>query len=275
MTGSTAETARPDRYRTLELQAAAEALIEGRFRNHAGAVWHNPGPVLMVLGVAGDGQASALALAIAESADTSGRAVRLIEAVPPAWAVLAAAPTVELDVEDGWRRGRRGAVTVDRVAEHVTRVSGVPVPRPWKSSGAGLTVVDVGWTPRELAADPGTWLAGAVAGCDAVLVVGRWPATAGGVESALGVVDRDDSVAAALIHPGRTAGRPSAGQGGRRLRRLEEREAVHMVPSAALEVGDLAEGRPLPRGLRGVSARLLGALSEDLWPHGAATPEAI
>lgn len=115
---------------------------------HAAAL---PGSAVLVLaGHAGAG-ASTVALLIGEAAATAGARARVIECADPARSGVAAATDAELgDDGAGWRRGRRGALEVDRLCRHVGDVEDVAAPRLDRQ--ASVTVVDGGWAAWDILA---------------------------------------------------------------------------------------------------------------------------
>lgn len=181
-------------YTTRELQAAAAALASGRFATGTSALTSSgvparafaaeamsvvavPGhrvtghsgidrpipssgsaPVVRIRAAHAGAGASTTALALADVADLAGIRTRVLDAAAPAWSGLLGAAVTELGAAEGWRRGRRGTnVVLDRVAEPVLLPAQVPLPRG--ADGVALTVLDAGWSMRELAAAPDAWVA--------------------------------------------------------------------------------------------------------------------
>lgn len=113
--------------------------------------------VLAVIGCAGSVGASTVGLALATASE---RPARLVECCPPRRSGLAAAASAELGDVEGWRRGSRGPVLIER------RLGDDPVPPA--ATTASLTILDadaealrpdaVGWLPTILAARPPTVL---------------------------------------------------------------------------------------------------------------------
>lgn len=99
-----------------------------------------------ILGVHPGAGASTIALAIADAAALTGTPVHLLQAGQPGYPAgggLAAVTHDELGVIDGgWRRGRRGLVTVDRPTATETR--SWPPPPDLSSASRVLTLVDAG-----------------------------------------------------------------------------------------------------------------------------------
>lgn len=113
------------------------------------------GPAVLVLAAHAGAGASTVALLIGEAAATAGARARVIECADPTRSGVAAATDAELgDDGAGWRRGRRGALEVDRPSRHVADVEDVAPPRLDRhdSAGASVTVVDGGWAAWDILA---------------------------------------------------------------------------------------------------------------------------
>jgi len=131
----------------------------------------------------------------------------------------------ELGTSEGWRCGRRGGVLIDRVEAHVRLPGSVPLPR--ELDGIDLTVLDTGWTTRELDASTadarGCWVASQPARVE--VMVARSQTLALGQTEAVLAGPRADSGAGrgggrlALVGPGvrgrGPAAAPPARGGGR------------------------------------------------------------
>lgn len=116
------------------------------------------GPVVRIRAAHAGAGASTTALALADVADLADIRTRVVDAAAPAWSGLLGASVTELGAAEGWRRGRRGAnVLLDRVAKPVLLPAQVPSPRV--ADGVFLTVLDAGWSMRELAAATDAWVA--------------------------------------------------------------------------------------------------------------------
>lgn len=153
-----------------ELQLAWAAVQAGQFRSDQfGAGAHPPTVPPHGLGVGGDRTArdwtptemvvvvagcagccgvttTAVALATVAAAELPAAALtRVVEASPASQSGLLAASTVELGIAgNGWVRGRRGPVLLERTTAVMTSPRDVPVPAP-AQSGVALTILDVGW----------------------------------------------------------------------------------------------------------------------------------
>lgn len=138
----------------------------------APSTWRPTGRVVVVLAAHAGAGASTVAVAVADALSKFGAPVRVIEVADPVRSGLAAATNAELGEDgSGWRRGRRDEVTVDRLAEQVGSIHGVPEPRPADSATGEMLVLDIGWPARDAFAATG-WLATALADA-CVLVVFR------------------------------------------------------------------------------------------------------
>lgn len=253
-------------YSTCELLAAASALQAGAFSERSAAdEMQGPLPVLAPLvrlwaGCAGAG-ASTVALTLADAADEQRRKVRLLDAASPTWSGLRGCPGRELGSDSGWRRGRRGAsLHIDRWDTYAASPSEVAVPRA--DIDADLTVLDVGWSVREMLGDLGsretTWISSVAA--DAEIVVTRSDDVAlCQTELALGALAEADSASAAttmvvVVSPTHST-RVVAGAAGPRIRDLLVTNRVWFAPALP---GRVSLGPdPLPRRLRTFGHRLL------------------
>ena len=145
-----------------ELKAAWRALEAGAFAG--GSPWESAPPtaawvpggderVIAVLGCGGSVGASTVALALATASE---QPARLVECCPPDDSGLAAAASAELGEVDGWRRGSRGPVLIERRLGH-----GQATPA---ATTVSLTILDAdasvlrpdaaGWLPTFLATQP-------------------------------------------------------------------------------------------------------------------------
>lgn len=121
--------------------------------------------VLPVAGCAGSAGATILSVAMATAA---GAPARVIECSGQTRTGLAAAAHAELGAHDGWARGYRDQVMLERVARPLTRVEDVPAPLAGRPGT--LTLLDLGWPlPQPLTA-PG-WVGATTRGAAAVVLV--------------------------------------------------------------------------------------------------------
>lgn len=294
-------------YSAPELFAAAQALTNGAFRpppdtEPQHSAWsprprRSEDPLVSVwAGHAGAG-ASTTALAIAEATVRRGCPVRLLDTAAPAWSALAAATDTELETRDGWRRGWRtipGAapLIIDRLATPAATPDQVPPPRrdtptttwaeatvgdsvgPDRCAPAWLTILDIGWTARELDAHPGGWI-GALRASDrtagapaAALVLCRGtPQSIRQLDIALHPLSAHAPVVG-LVGTGRIGVRLMA-EAGPLLRSAWARDAVVALP--ALRRGLDIATPPLPRVLALAAEHLLERLLPltGLSPHGS------
>ena len=257
-------------YTTRELQAAAAALASGRFATGTPTGTSTGVPArafsaeaMSMVAVPGDQRtghsgtdspipssgsahmvriraahagagASTTALALADVADYAGIRTRVLDAAAPAWSGLLGAAVTELGAAEGWRRGRRGTnVLLDRVADPVLLPAQVPPPRG--ADGVALTVLDAGWSMRELAAAPDAWVALVPAHVD-VLVTRRHDLALHQTEAALALLADQtraqacaDSVVVVVVGAKRWSARefPTAGP---LLRAVRQRDGVVFAP---------------------------------------------
>jgi len=216
--------------------------------------------------------ASTMALGVADAADLAGIRTRVLDGAVPGWSGLVGATNTEMGASDSWRRGRRGAgVLIDRVGEEVRLPESVPVPR--EASGIDLTVLDAGWTTRELG---GTrhcgegstcWLASVRAHVELVitradtLALGQAEAVLAGLEMA--------NVVVAVVGASRASGSEFAAAGPRLRRLNEDRGAVFvpLLPSKALP--GLTVSEPTPE----VVAQLLDVVASHSVDHALSDME--
>jgi hypothetical protein len=165
-----------------ELQAALRAAWAGQFRaggRRAGMPTRPPegrpgvalsGRLVMVVGCHGGAGASTAALAVALAVGESGQSVRLLDCASAERSGLLTAVDAELGVEpSGWRRGRRGRLPIDRVAEVLASAADVPAPADGPLVRAEVSVLDTGWgSAGVLSGD--SWLAQAAESAAIVLV---------------------------------------------------------------------------------------------------------
>lgn len=264
---STPETAEDqDPWATFEVTAAIEGERDRASRGTGytpspgatSAVSTGAGPLVRVRAANAGAGASTIALALADVADAAGIRTRVLDAAAPAWSGLLGATVTELGAAEGWRRGRRGAgVLIDRVEEPV-RVPG-EVPSPRSVDGVDLTVLDAGWSMRELAASgAGSWVATTPARAE-VLVTRPHGLALSQTEAALADLEDQlvgDRLVVVVVGAARWSDREFA-PAGRLLRAAREQEAVlfaPLLPAKALQ--GLGPDR-LPKQLTSPSRRLL------------------
>jgi hypothetical protein len=208
--------------------------------------------VLVVAGHAGAG-ASTVALAVAEGL-AEGRRVALVDYAEPARSGLAGASTTELGTDDdGWRLGRRGRVSIVRLARSPAEDGFPPLP---DTIDAARLVVDAGWSLTcRLLGSPGPLVRGATVVVTRVTVPGVRQ-----TEQVLAVVDGEAVVAA--VGPARWP-RVVQVSCGPRLRQLRSRGRVVRVPvDRRLQVSGLSGDRlpkPVVAAGRSVAALLVPA----------------
>ncbi|HCB07786.1 MAG TPA: hypothetical protein DEQ43_26625 [Nocardioides bacterium] len=293
------------RYSTRELQAAAEALAGGRFSKPtsrdtrrdtapAGAASVVSGrgagstvvedhvedaalpvepestgtaPLVRVRASSAGAGASTITLALADVADGAGIRTRVLDAAAPTWSGLLGATVTELGAAEGWRRGRRGdGVLIDRVEGPVHVPSEVPGPR--SADGVDLTVLDAGWSTRELMAPAaGCWVATTPA-CVEVLVTRPHSLALSQTESALAGLEAPlgaGQVVVVVVGAGRWSERGFA-TAGRLLRAAHEQEAVLFAPLLPAKALPGLGPDPLPKQLTNPSQRLLERITTITGP---------
>ncbi len=244
-TGQSATHGGPDQprpYSTRELQAAAAALAAGRFSlgtpvtvgvASGGAAAADLSPLAKTISIdapAPDSPRDGAGLTSAKVFADMGQLVRARAANAGAGAstmALAVADAADL----AGIRTRVLGVLIDRVGQEVRVPESVPAPRD--APGIDLTVIDAGWTTRELGgtrhrdASSTCWLASVPAHVELVitrantLALGQAEAVLAGLEMA--------NVVVAVVGASRASGSEFAAAGPR-LRRLNEDRGVVFVP---------------------------------------------
>lgn len=202
--------------------------------------------------------ASTVALALADAADAAGLRTRVLDAAAPAWSGLVGATVTELGAAEGWRRGRRGeGMVIDRVEKAVNGPDEVPSPRP--VDGVDLTVLDAGWSMRELGAcAAGAWVTTTPAAAE-ILVTRPHGLALSQTEAALAAFEEQlvcDRVVVVVVGASRWSDLAFA-TAGRLLRAAHRREAVLFGPLLPAKVLPGLRPGPLPRQLTSPSQRLL------------------
>lgn len=231
------------------------------------AVSTGAGPLVRVRAANAGAGASTIALALADVADAAGIRTRVLDAAAPAWSGLLGATVTELGAAEGWRRGRRGAgVLIDRVEEPV-RVPG-EVPSPRSVDGVDLTVLDAGWSMRELAASgPGSWVATTRARAEVLvtrphgLALSQTEAALADLEDQLG----GDGVVVVVVGAARWSDREFAAA-GRLLRAARQQEAVLFAPLLTAKALPGLGPDPLPKQLTSPFQRLLERITTITGP---------
>jgi len=292
---TTCPPARPATFPARQLQAAAAALAAGEFCEDgtrrrprpAAASWRPDPPLVRVLAANAGAGASTIALALADAAATHGP-VRLLDAATPAWSGLLGATATELGASNGWRRGRRGEqVVIDRLEDAAATPADVPAPRDHEHP-TPLTVLDVGWSHRELRAARAGWLRTAPASVDPasvgvacvdVLVTRVGAAALGQAELVLtdtlledtglqgtglaktGLEDTGPDACLVVVVGAHRWGGPEFASAGPRLRLLRERGAIVYAPQLGVRALDRLGPDPLPRPLMASAQRLLDRIT--------------
>ena len=273
-------------YSTRELRAAAAALTAGRFSSktfraettpafavpvvhpvgHTATASTGSAPLVRVRAANAGAGASTIALALADVADVAGIRTRVLDAAAPAWSGLLGATVTELGAAEGWRRGRRGdGVLLDRVEESVLVPSEVPSPRG--VDGVDLTVLDAGWSMRELTAATYAWVAMTPAQVE-VLVTRPHGLALSQTEAALAhLEDRlaADRVVVVVVGASRWSDREFA-TAGRLLRTAHQQGAVLFAPLLPVKALPGLGPDPLPKQLTSPSQGLLERITTITGP---------
>lgn len=227
-----------------------------------------PAPLVRVRAANGGAGASTIALALADAADALGLRTRVLDAAAPAWSGLLGATVTELAAAGGWRRGRRGAaVLIDRVEDPVQSPAEVPTPRA--AEGVDVTVLDAGWSMRELtaASAAGVWLATAPAAAE-VLVTRPQGLALSQTEAALADLEEQlaaDQVVVVVVGASRWSEREFAAA-GRLLREAHKQDAVLFAPLLSAKTLPGLGPDPLPTKLTIPSQRLLERITTITGP---------
>ncbi len=212
--------------------------------------------------------ASTIALALADAADVAGIRARVLDAAAPAWSGLLGATVTELGAAEGWRRGRRGSdVLIDRVEEPVSGPAEVPSPRA--ADGVDLTVLDAGWSMRELsvAHQAGAWVATTPAQAEVLvtrpneLALSQTEATLADLEEQLAA----GRVLVVVVGATRWSDRGFS-TAGRLLRTAHEQDAVLFVPFLPAKTLPGLGPDPLPKQLTNPSQHLLERITTITGP---------
>ena len=224
-------------------------------------------PLVRVRAANAGAGASTVALALADVADVAGIRTRVLDAAAPTWSGLLGATVTELGAAEGWRRGRRGdGVLIDRVEESIRVPEEVPTPR--SVDGVDLTVLDAGWSLRELAASQtGAWVATTAADVE-VLVTRPTGLALSQTEAALADLEDQldaDQVVVVVVGASRWGDREFA-TAGRLLRTAHRQEAVLFTPLLPTKALPGLGPDPLPKQLTNPSQRLLERITTITGP---------
>jgi hypothetical protein len=267
MSPVTGPTSPPEPALTRRTEATAMDLVE-RGAKVTGLV-RTLGPLVRVRAANAGAGASTITLALADAADRAGMRTRVLDAAAPAWSGLIGASVTELGASDGWRCGRRGAgVLIDRVAAPISVPEFVPAPR--QLNGIDLTVLDTGWTSRELDActvDGGCWVVRAPAHVE--VVVTRPNALALGQAEAVLAGIAETPVLVVVVGARRWSG-PEFTAAGPLLRRLHEDQSVLFAPLLQVKALPGLGPEPLPKQLISAARLLLDRITTIIGPPNAA-----
>lgn len=211
--------------------------------------------------------ASTFSLALADAADAEGVRTRVLDAAAPNWSGLLAATVTELGTEAGWRRGRRGEhILIDRVNEDVRVPSDVPDPRG--GDGTGLTVLDLGWTLRELRG-AGTWLTEVTVDAEVLIIRPHELALRQSDRALAHLDDRSSARSIVVVVGARRWNDLPPGLTGPRLRAAHEHDAVLYAPHLPVKALPGLGPGPLPKPLNRVAARLLSRITAIAGPSNS------
>lgn len=249
-----------------ELQRAFKAVKAGTYRRDAASqglarsrrsgtsAWESDEPVLPVISCSGGAGATTTALAIA----TAAKASRVVECCSVTASGLAASPTAELgQAPEGWSRGTRDSVLIERSCEVFTGPQEVNLPAD-APAGCELTVLDVAWDLSLVLASP-SWLSDQILSAPVVVVVGR--ATVPGLrrlEGALALLEEGPTVIAAVVGPRRKKWpRVLQGSMGALTRRLDAEGLLIDIPHDTHLALTGLTGRAIPTPLISAASHLL------------------
>lgn len=220
------------------------------------------GPAVIVLaGHPGVG-ASTVALAVSEALAGRWR-VQLVEYADPHRSGLGAASDSELGVDaDGWRRGRRGAVNLARLAEARASMGDLPLPPNDGDDGPGgdrLFVLDIGCPVSSTLTDSG-WLNALVSTAELVVVTRM---TVPGVRQTEHILTALGTPAVlATVGSGRWPGVVAASCGPTLRAARAAGRAVNVPTVGRLEIDGLTAD-PLPKPVAAAGKALAALLSPN------------
>lgn len=247
----------------LELQRAWRAIQTGQFsdavrhRSEVGG-WTPAEPVLPVLGAHGQCGASTVALALA----TVLAPARVVECASGPSCGLVGAPTTEIgDCGNGWTRGLRADVLVDRCREILLGATEVPLPAE-VSHPVSRTVLDVAWDPTQVLS-VSSWLSSWLLGSPCVVVVATVSVPSlRRLENTLSVLTEPVCLAAVVGPPLKRWPKTVTGTLGAQTRHLIETQRLVSVPTiASLRLAGITP-EPLPKPLLAAAEDILLAAEE-------------
>ena len=220
---------------------------------------HERARTLLVVGAHPGAGATVVSVAMADAiatlqAEPSAEEVVLLDAAAREVSGMAAASACEVGGHsDGWRRGRRGSITVLRPAASPAAPLDLPgLPRP----GPGWLVVDGGWPWREVVADPNPIQT--LVGCAQLVVVCRASVPGvGHAESALSALPGGPLVAAVGARRWPPAARASFGP---RLAHAVSEGRALLIPSDPRVVVNGVDSEAFPGGIAAAAQRLVALL---------------
>ncbi|MER7070652.1 hypothetical protein [Terrabacter sp. NPDC000476] len=258
---------------TDELKQAWLAVQAGQFRNGPRRCGNSPGgsrsgpegvweptePILPVVGCHGGAGATTLAVAVASGPGTA----RVIECASATASGLAAAATAELGDSNGWSRGSRDQVLLERATATVTRPEDLPLPT-MPTRPMGLSVLDLSCELGQLLAGS-TWLAEHVRNAPTIIAVTS--ATVPGLRRLEGIAAllQGVVVVAGVVGPRRSRwSRGLTATAGPRTRELDRRGHLVDIPTDAALAARGLDSQPLPPALLSAAATLRRLARADI-----------
>ncbi|MCW5951875.1 MAG: hypothetical protein KIT69_06425 [Propionibacteriaceae bacterium] len=247
-----------------ELRQAYLAAARGEFRtgsarrvsSRAGgsaATWEPGGEEQVALVVPASAGAGATTVAVAIA--TAAGSARVVECCGAGLSGLAVAASAELGLlGDGWMRGSRGSVLLDRRSDHLSAPTDLPAP---PAALVPLTVVDAGWPVEQLIDAPG-WV-GDLARTLQLVVLAVHPSQPGlrRAELSIGLLGVDRTHVALVGASPRRWPRPVEQAAGPLLRQSREMGRVTCFPAdRGLAISGLTP-EAVPPAITAAAARLL------------------
>jgi hypothetical protein len=221
--------------------------------------------------------ASTVALVLADAADAAGVPTRLLDAAAPRHSGLMAALVTEVVGTSEWRRGRRGArLIVDRPRRDALVPADIPALMPVE--GTDLSILDVGWSRRELTASgEHHWLTTITPSVD-VLVTATHSDALNQTEAALAALSSGGTLKRTVVVAIGTNRhvRRDLRSAGPRMQCLLTVGAVCVMPPSAMAVRSSCGFYELPRRVRQGAQHLFEHVlltahrpEADAWPSAA------
>ncbi len=239
-----------------ELQRAWRAIQAGDFVEPSAEPvpeWTPDGPVVPVLGVQGQCGASTLALALA----TLLASARVVECASGPVCGLTGASVRELGpCGQGWTRGLRDGVVIDRSHEIRLHAAEVPSPAPLDRP-VRWTIIDVGWDPTHVLVGT-SWLSALVLRSGLSVVVAEMSVPGlRRLENTLSLLPDTAVIAAVVGPPVKRWPKQVSGSAGVLVRQLIDDDRLVSVPVVgSLRLAGLTPD-PLPTQLLSAAERIV------------------